>query len=955
MTKSRRLLSFSVAVFMVFSLFSFVYADPSGWVATGFVNNGDMGPNSTAFNWRYKDSELQIDFAPAATSGTYSGANNFYTYFNKAYAGKSCKVVCSYKGNAEFPSLFFYGNNDKEYNFVFDSTMFHVVTLDYVNLKSISVNTTKSLYLYLDEFNSSQMPSIEPNNSKHLSVTATGCMKKEVNVGQSYNAKNVDFEICDSSILQKVTIDSSITTIPVDAFRNNSALKSVVIPNSVTSIEYGAFCKDTSLQEINIPKSVKTIRPDAFEDSGLKDIYYDGLKKDWDEINIYETHFDENDVPWITFDGLLSKQEIKVHFSDGTTTTLPARKRNTATFDGTYGYCAQTGGLPGFTWFYSEGTCYVLVGMRDDNFPYTQVDDFLEILDTYATALGIQKYAGYNGVMEFAPQSETGRKINDELTIREGDFNTGYVTLDFLTKAPEYITSDGGYLHTLNLKNVNCSSLPKVLKYDTAFLYLEFGEFTGSTIKFTDYYDDVSVNFTNKDKIEKAVFDEGIKTIASPCLKDSKNLKEVVLPSTVETIEYLSFSNCDSLQKISIPKSVKTIYDTAFSGNAKFTDIYYDGTKAEWEKIEIEKSTTLTPKLEFERGVVIHCKDGDINTKEPFKIVFESNGGSSVATQNIDDGSKATKPSDPTKTGYTFGGWYTDTACIKAYDFNSEVTADITLYAKWTVVSTPAPSTPGPSTPGPATPAPSTTGGGFEDFVERLYTVALNRASEPEGKAFWCEHVGNGDLDGAQCAKEFLLSKEFNDRKLSDEDFLKVLYKTFFDRDAEKDPDGFNFWMNSLKTQGRDVVVDCFINSEEWCNVCASYGVRSGATRAKATIASANATAFATRLYTECLGRDPETEGLNFWALGLTNLELTGSQAAHEFFFCKEFNDHNFDNKELITRMYKTFMGREPDDDGMAFWLDSMSKGATKQQVFDSFVKSPEFTQICKDYAIERG
>ena len=243
----------------------------------------------------------------------------------------------------------------------------------------------------------------------------------------------------------------------------------------------------------------------------------------------------------------------------------------------------------------------------------------------------------------------------------------------------------------------------------------------------------------------------------------------------------------------------------------------------------------------------------------------------------------------------------------------------------------------------------------FEDFVERLYVVALGRASEPEGKAFWTEHVGNGDLNGAQCANEFLLSKEFNDRNLSDEDFLKVLYKTFFDRKAEDDKDGFDFWMNSLKTQGRDVVVDCFINSTEWCNVCATYGVKSGATRAKATIASKNATAFATRLYTECLGREPEEGGLKFWSLGLTNLELTGSAAAHEFFFCKEFNDHNFDNKELITRMYRTFMGREPDDAGMTFWLDSMSKGMTKQQVFDSFVKSPEFTQICKDYAIERG
>ncbi len=70
--------------------------------------------------------------------------------------------------------------------------------------------------------------------------------------------------------------------------------------------------------------------------------------------------------------------------------------------------------------------------------------------------------------------------------------------------------------------------------------------------------------------------------------------------------------------------------------------------------------------------------------------------------------------------------------------------------------------------------------------------------------------------------------------------------------------------------------------------------------------------------------------------------------------FSKEFNDHNFDNKELITRMYRTFMGREPDDNGMKFWLDSMDKGMTKQDVFDCFVNSPEFTKICKDYAIDR-
>ena len=257
------------------------------------------------------------------------------------------------------------------------------------------------------------------------------------------------------------------------------------------------------------------------------------------------------------------------------------------------------------------------------------------------------------------------------------------------------------------------------------------------------------------------------------------------------------------------------------------------------------------------------------------------------------------------------------------------------------------------STPAP-TAAPATKGGTFEDFVERLYNVALNRDSEPEGKAFWCEHVGSGELTGAQCANEFLLSKEFNDRNLSNEEFLKVLYKTFFDRNAAEDKEGFNFWMNTLKTEGRDRVVSGFINSTEWCNICASYGVKSGAKYAKATIASADATAFAERLYTKCLGRSAEEDGLKFWSLGLTNLEFTGSGAAREFFYSAEFNGLGLDNKELITRMYRTFMGREPEDEGFNYWIDAMNKGMTKDQLFDNFAASKEFTDICNSYGIDK-
>ena len=69
-------------------------------------------------------------------------------------------------------------------------------------------------------------------------------------------------------------------------------------------------------------------------------------------------------------------------------------------------------------------------------------------------------------------------------------------------------------------------------------------------------------------------------------------------------------------------------------------------------------------------------------------VTFNSNGGSAVATQTVAHGSKATKPADPTKDGYTFEGWYSNSACTTAYDFNSAVTTDLTLYAKWTAVVT---------------------------------------------------------------------------------------------------------------------------------------------------------------------------------------------------------------------------------------------------------------------------
>lgn len=65
-----------------------------------------------------------------------------------------------------------------------------------------------------------------------------------------------------------------------------------------------------------------------------------------------------------------------------------------------------------------------------------------------------------------------------------------------------------------------------------------------------------------------------------------------------------------------------------------------------------------------------------------YTVTFDSNGGSNVTTQIIEQGQTATKPEDPIKEGFKFLGWYLGD---QKFDFTETVTEDIALTAKWEV------------------------------------------------------------------------------------------------------------------------------------------------------------------------------------------------------------------------------------------------------------------------------
>lgn len=66
-----------------------------------------------------------------------------------------------------------------------------------------------------------------------------------------------------------------------------------------------------------------------------------------------------------------------------------------------------------------------------------------------------------------------------------------------------------------------------------------------------------------------------------------------------------------------------------------------------------------------------------------FTVRFHTGDGSAIPAQHIKYSTTVVKPTDPVRKKYHFGGWYKDTAYTAEYDFATEVTANITLYAKW--------------------------------------------------------------------------------------------------------------------------------------------------------------------------------------------------------------------------------------------------------------------------------
>ncbi len=239
-----------------------------------------------------------------------------------------------------------------------------------------------------------------------------------------------------------------------------------------------------------------------------------------------------------------------------------------------------------------------------------------------------------------------------------------------------------------------------------------------------------------------------------------------------------------------------------------------------------------------------------------------------------------------------------------------------------------------------------------EDFVKRMYTVALGRDAEEAGVNNWVAALNAGTHDGANIAKEFILGAEFTLRGLTDEQFLDTLYQTFFGREA--DADGKAFWLSVLQAgQTREFVLSNFVNLPEFTMLCETYGIERGVMLESGAAVNPGIPQFVKRMYTIVLGRDAENDGLYNNTLALVVGSVTTEDVAKNFFTSEEYTIKGKDDAAYVTDLYAAFMNREADATGLAFWTETIAVGMSRDEVLSEFAKSEEFKAIAASYGLQ--
>ena len=419
------------------------------------------------------------------------------------------------------------------------------------------------------------------------------------------------FEGC--SNLQSVALPASVTSIGDSSFAYCTSLNSIALPNGLRSIAPYAFFQCTELRDVQIPRSTTAIGEAAFGQSGLTSVTVPGSVMGLDNmtfISCYNltTATLEQGVATVAeqvFNNCSSLQTLYLPASlssIGDESFIGNPALSDVYFDGTEAewsgvsvlgnnasllnaaFHFKDDGEEGWRYDETTKTLYILgSGPMVDyptsiNRPWYQYREEIQsvVIENGITSIGDSAFCECGSLTSVTiPNSVTS--IGDVAFYECGSLTS--VTI------PDSVTSIGetAFWRCTALTSV---TIPNRVATIGSRAFMECRSLTSITIP--DSVTSIGfAAFSNCGSLASVTLPKGIASISESAFADCHSLTSVTIPDSVTLIGNGAFARCDGLTSVTIPASVAGIGDYAFDGCAKLTDVYYGGTAAQWETVEI--------------------------------------------------------------------------------------------------------------------------------------------------------------------------------------------------------------------------------------------------------------------------------------------------------------------------------------------------------------------------------
>lgn len=445
-----------------------------------------------------------------------------------------------------------------------------------------------------------------------LTISGTGAI-----ADKAFSEIQYDEDVpCDTTI-KKVIINSGITEIGDGSFAYCSVLQSVSIPNTVTKIGYCAFDECYELTSVTIPNSVEAIGDCAFSecDKLIEVKIGTGLK------NIdYSTFSDCYSLSKITVDGnnpyLDSRDNCNAIIDSKNNKLIVACSNSTipesVTEIGDYAFCAK----------YNKSDLVI-----SDNVKKIGVGAFSNSQALKNVVLGknvstISKYAFYH--CDNIVNIDLGDKVK---SIGESAFS-GCKALKSI-KFPASLISIGKSAF------VDCKKLTKITIPDSVTKIGRDAFYACKGLKTVVLGNGITTinewTFAYCYELKNLTLPESLTLIKARAFTACNGLQQVVLPDSVERIENGVFCDCANLSSIVISKSVSFINYYTFEYCDLLTNVYYKGSKTDWENITIDDKNLSNVNIHYNfKPCQTHS-----NAESVKEINYEETCGSNGSYSNV--------------------------------------------------------------------------------------------------------------------------------------------------------------------------------------------------------------------------------------------------------------------------------------------------------------------------------